>query len=160
MPVKELNLRTDENFYIQYGKERPCVVVSFLTSTWLNELYPEDLAICAPIFTFKRRHKPGFWFKTMGFCYPNLFYLPQDQMGCIEDSVVRFELIQPLNVGSVHAFLRGNPSKPSALSDQAFELFANHLSMFLHGKALTKEVQENIAAYRELVLDALEKPGA
>src|SRR5882762_2860129 len=70
MPIAELRLRTDENYYLYVGKERPLVVVKGVGSRWLNPLHDESLYLCVPLFTFKPRHKDEFQIRTMGFTYP------------------------------------------------------------------------------------------
>ena len=95
----------------------------------------------------------------MAFCYPNLFYLPSDSSGCTDESAARFELMQPISRKALYNYLKGTPSQPVALSDEAFALFVNHLGRFLTGKDLDPAVCTQIDTYRELVLDELHKHG-
>lgn len=157
MPIAELGLRSDENYYLYIGKERPLVVVKSVGSRWLNPLHDESLYACVPIFSFKPRHTEEFRIKAMGFDYPNLFYLPSDANGLTEEGAVRFELMQPIARKAFHNYLTGSPSKPVALSDEAFALFVNHLGRFLLSKDLDKEICEQMDTYRGLVLEELEK---
>jgi hypothetical protein len=60
MPIAELALRSDENYYLYIGKGRPLIVVQGIGSRWLNPLYDESLYVCVPIFTFKPRHRDEF----------------------------------------------------------------------------------------------------
>jgi hypothetical protein len=157
MPIAELGLRMDENYYLYIGKERPLIVVREVRSRWLNPLYDESLVACVPIFSFKSRHKESFRIKTMGFCYPNLFYLPSDPNGCTEEGAGRFELMQPVARKALHTFLKGSPPQPVALSDDAFALFINHLGRYLLDKDLDEQICGDINSYRALVLEALER---
>lgn len=157
MPIAELGLRSDENYYAYIGKERPLIVVQEVGSRWLNRLYDEALVLCVPIFSFKPRHDDTFRIEAMGFCYPNLFYLPSDPSGCAEEGAGRFELTQPIARKALHNFLRGSPSRAVALSDEAFALFINHLGRFLIEKGLDEQVCSEIDAYRGLILEAMTK---
>lgn len=136
MPIAELGLRSDENYYLYIGKERPLVVVRNIGSRWLNPLHDESLFACVPILSFKPRHSDEFRIKTMGFFQPDLFYLPADGNGCSDESAARFELMQPIPRKALHPYFKGNPSRPVALSDEAFALFINHLGRFLFAKDL------------------------
>lgn len=157
MPIAELGLRSDENYYLYIGKERPLIVVKGIGSRWLNPLHDESLYACVPIFSFKPRHKEEFRVKAMGFDYPNLFYLPSDAKGCTEEGAARFELMQPIARKALHNYFRGSPSKPVALSDEAFALFVNHLGRFLLSNDLDREICEQIDVYRSLVLEELQR---
>lgn len=160
MPIAELGLRTDENYYLYIGKERPLIVVREMGSRWLNLLYEEDLVACVPIFSFKSRHRDEFRLKTMAFCYPSLFYLPSDPNGCTEESAARFELLQPVARRALHTYMKGIPTQPLALSDEAFALFINHLGRFLIEKNLDEQICTNIDTYRELIMAELTRgPG-
>jgi len=155
MPIAELGLRSDENYYLYIGKERPLIVVKGVGSRWLNPLHDESLYECVPIFSFKSRHKEAFRIKTMGFDYPSLFYIPPDSNGCADEGAVRFELMQPIARKALRNYFKGSPSRPVALSDEAFALFVNHLGRFLTGKDLDSVVCEQIDIYRSLVLEQL-----
>ncbi len=157
MPIAELRLRSDENYYLYIGKERPLIVVSGVGSRWLNPIHDESLYACVPIFSFKPRHKDEFRIRAMGFCYRDLFYLPADANGCTEEGAARFELMQPIARKALHNYFKGSPSRPVALSDEAFALFVNHLGRFLTGKNLDTMICEQIDTYRSLVLEELQK---
>lgn len=157
MPIAELGLRNDENYYLYHGKERPLIVVKGIGSRWLKPNQDESLYLCAPVFSFKNRHNEEFRIKVMGFCFPSLFYLPPDSNGCSEESAVRFELVQPIARRALNNYFKGNPSKPVALSDEAYSLFANHLGRFIFGEDLDLSICEQIDAYRSLVVEGLSK---
>jgi len=160
MPIAELGLRSDENYYLYKGKERPLIVVRGIGSRWLNPLYDESLYACIPILSFKPRHNDEFRIKTMGFCNPDLFYLPPDANGCTEEGAARFELMQPIARKALHNYLKRSPSREVALSDEAFALFVNHLGRFLLAKDLDAQICEQIDVYRSLVLEELQKQGS
>ena len=155
MPIKELGLQAEENYYVYIGKERPLVVVKGIGSHWRDPLRAESVFACVAIFTFKPRHSPGFRAKTMGFGYPNFFYLPGRANGLTEESVGRFELTQPIVRRAMRRILRGKEQRPIALSGEAFALFVNHLGRFMVGKDLDAQVCLDIDRYRELVAEAL-----
>lgn len=156
-PIAELNLRQDENFYIYKGKERPLVVVGGVRSRWANPLRDERLFLCAPLFTFKDRHTDRFKIECIGFLHPTLFYLPAETDGCSAAGVVRFEYMQPIAIKALHNYLAGSPSRPVALSDEAFALFLNHLARFVLRKDIDAGVCRDIDAYHELVREQLQK---
>jgi len=156
-PIAELNLRKDENFYIYKGKERPLVVVGGVRSRWANPLRDERLFLCAPLFTFKERHSERFKVESAGFFYPSLFYLPAETDGCSVAGVVRLEYMQPIAIKALHNYLSGSPSRPVALSDEAFALFINHLARFVLRKDIDAGVCGDIDTYRELIREQLEK---
>jgi hypothetical protein len=157
MPIAELGLHSDENYYLYIGKERPLIVVKGVGSRWLNPLYDESLYTCVPIFSFKARHRQEFRIKTMGFDFSNLFYVPADSNGCSEEGAARFELMQPIARKALHSYFKGSPARPVALSDEAFALFVNHLGRFLTGKSLDAVICEQIDVYRSLVLEELQR---
>ncbi len=157
MPIAELGLRADENYYLYVGKERPLIVVKGIGSRWQNPLYDESLLLCVPVFSYKPRHQDEFRIRTMGFDFANLFYLPSDPNGCTEESAARFELMQPLARKALHNYLKGSPSQPVALSDEAFALFVNHLGRFLTGKDLDPTICREVDTYRNLVLEELQR---
>lgn len=153
IPIAELQLEADEHFYVYKGKERPLVFITMVTTRWWGATKPRDIALCAPIYSFKKRHSPVWRVKATGFCYPELFYLPSHEFGCLEDSVARLDLIQPISIPAMHAFLPS--SKRCGLSDEAFAAFVNHLVRYLLGKDLDAGICGNIDAYRELVEEEL-----
>jgi len=53
---------------------------------------------------------------------------------------VRFDLMQPIARRALHNLFAGSPTRPVALSDEAFALFINHLGRFLLEKNLDTEI--------------------
>jgi hypothetical protein len=156
-PVAELNLRKDENLYVYKGKERPLVVVGAVKSRWANALHDEKVFACAPLFTWKERHSDTFRIECAAFFHPTLFYLPAEADGCSGEGVIRFEYLQPILRKALHNYLAGTPTRPIALSNEAFALFLNHLGRFLFRKDFYPEVCEQIDTYRALVREELDK---
>ncbi len=155
-PIAELQLRSDENFYVYKGKERPFVVLGVIKSRWVNPLYDETIFSCAPLFSFKPKHADEFKIRCAAFCYPDLFYLPAENDGCSMESAVRFEYVQPIARKALHNYFAGNPPQPIALTDEAFALFVNHLAKFLFRRDLDKELCSDMDSYKDLVLSELE----
>jgi hypothetical protein len=156
-PVAELNLRKDENLYVYKGKERPLIVVGTVKTRWANALHDEKVFLCAPLFTFKERHTDTFKIQCAAFFHPNLFYLPAEIDGCSGEGTVRFEYTQPILRRALHNYLAGSPSRPIALSNEAFALFLNHLGRFLFHRDFDTGVCKNMDVYRELVRAELDK---
>ena len=156
-PIPELQLRSDENYYVYRGKERPLVVVGMIKSRWVNPRYDESIFVCAPLFSFKPRHSEGFRIRCAGFCHPSLFYMPVEGVGCSTEGAVRFEYMQPILRCGLRNYFAGNPPRPIKLSDEAFALFVNHLGRFLFHRDFDSEVCEHMDAYRQLVEDELSK---
>ena len=53
-PVKELNLRSDENLYVMQGKLRPAVVLQIITTDYYNLQNPEPYVWVAPCSLLKK----------------------------------------------------------------------------------------------------------
>jgi len=153
-PIKELELRADENYYILFGKRRPAVVLQTVSSIWGNKLYPEPYVLVAPAFTFKQRHDPEFRYRVVAMDFPHLFYLPAQAGGLTEPSVLRFELIQPVALAGVVPFLI-HGTKQRVLADTAWAILVHRLVKFVSGKVLDAGLEETLAEYRSLVLEAL-----
>ena len=158
MPVAELQLRSDENFYVYKGKERPLVVIGSVKSEWGNALKPDHLFLCVPMFTFKDRHSDVFRSEIQAFGYPNLFFLPKALEGCAEDSVIRLELAQPITRRALRNVVADGHAV--ALSEESFALLMAHLARFWLRRDIDSEICETIDCYRELIFDAIKKSGA
>jgi hypothetical protein len=156
-PVAELSLRKDEHLYVYKGKERPLVVVGAMKSRWANPLYDERVFVCAPLFTWKERHSDVFKIECAAFFHPSLFYLPAESDGCSSEGAVRFEYVQPILRKALHNYLAGTPSRPIALSNEAFALLLNHLGRFLFRRDFDPKVCGQMDTYRALVKEELDK---
>ena len=55
-PSKELGLEHDELYYACVGKRRLVIVLGECTQTWYPTEREQRILLCAPVFSFKRRH--------------------------------------------------------------------------------------------------------
>lgn len=150
-PIKGIDLEEDEFLFIYQGKIRPIIIAGYTEATWINEEKPQKLYLCVPIFTFKNRHTQEMVIKSQAFQYPSLFYMPPDTVGLNEESVARFEMIQPITKGALQP-LMSSDHKPLALSDEAYFYFINHISNFLLRKPYDEDIDGLINLYREELL--------
>lgn len=153
-PIKILNLRTDEMFYIYTGKMRSAIILGYIESEWFES--KQNVLLCAPIFSFKDRHSQEFIIKTQTFIYPSLFYLPANPRGCYEESAVRFELIQPIMDGYIQPYRNKIDNKLISLTKDAYWYLINHLLKFICGRPIDKELEEYVNIYQQLLLESLE----
>jgi hypothetical protein len=151
-PVKELNLRSDENLYVMQGKLRPAIVLQTITTDYYNQQNPEPYVWTAPCFTFKDKHKQDYRCRIAAMQYPHLFYLPAHPSGFSEEGVLRFEHIQPIATDGVQPVFCN--SKQSFLSDTAWAVLQHRLSLFMTGKVLDASLDETVRAYAECLLEA------
>jgi len=159
VPIKELGLRSDENYSILLAKKRPAVVLQTIESRWLNKLYAEPYVVATPCFTFKPRHDAEYQCNVMAMQYPNLFPVPGKPPGLSKPAVLRFELTQPLPLAATEPFIRKEKGKNKhvVLSDRAWALLLHQFFKFTSGKSLDAELEDTIDAYGELVLDEFKK---
>lgn len=151
-PVKEMNLRADENLYLLKGKPRPGVILQTVDTNFHNTLYPEPYATIVPCYTFKERHDQPYRVRVAAFESPNLFYLPSAHEGIHEESVLRFEHAQPVPLAGVRPYFIDG--KGSFLSNDAWTLLQHWYHRFLTGRVLDITIQEQIEAYRPLLLES------
>ena len=151
-PVKELNLRSDENLYVMQGKLRPAIVLQTVTTDYYNQQNPEPYVWTAPSFTFKEKHKLEYRCRIAAMQFPRLFYLPAQPGGLAEEGVLRFEHIQPVATDGVEPFFTNG--KQSFLSDVAWAVLQHRLSIFMTGKALDSELDDTLRTYADCLLDA------
>ena len=86
------------------------------------------------------------------FKYSNIFYLPpQDPLE--KESAVRFEMIQPFMATSLQR-TKNVDRNFVGLSTDIFSPFANHLTKFLTGDALDKDVDAFCKEYGDLLLQS------
>jgi len=150
-PIKELDLKSDEFYFLAKGKYRMVVIIG---SIFLSEKNPftsynkeEDIYICLPVFTVKEHHSQKFIIDIQAFQYPNLFYLPP-AVHYKEESFIRFELIQPVNKGCLRPC--GNQFE---ISDEAYIYLTNHLGVFLNYKYIDKDICGLINIYSTELLE-------
>lgn len=94
IPVKSLNLASDEHMFAVKGKIRPAIVLAGGQSKW--ETSPtEQIFICAPFFTVdKPKISQRFVVDVQAMRYTGMFYMPESRMHHVEESVCRFDTIQ------------------------------------------------------------------
>lgn len=151
-PIKEMNLRAEENLYIVKGKLRPGIVLQTVTSDFRNTKHPELYASILPSYTFKDRHDQQYRARVAGFASKNLFYLPYAHEGLEQESVLRFEHIQPVPLSGVRPLMIDG--KYSHLSDTMWGILMHWYLRFLTGKGLDEKVEAHIEAYRTLLVEA------
>jgi len=151
-PIKEMNLRADENIYLLKGKERPGVILQTIETDFHNALHPEPYATVIPLYTFKDRHDQPYRVRVAAFESPNLFYLPSAHEGIHEESVLRFEHTQPVTIAGLRPYFVDG--KGSFLTNEAWTLLQHWYHQFLTGRVLDVSLQDHIDAYRPLLLEA------
>lgn len=150
-PIKELNLRADENLYIMYGKKRPAVVIQTVEAAFYNQVNPEPYVLVAPCFTFKDKHTAEFRARIAALKFPHLFFLPNHAIGGTQ-GVIRLEHLQPVAAAGVEP--RFHQTKQCFLSDEAWAILQHRLSLFLNGKGLDDELEKDLQAYSDCVMEA------
>ena len=150
-PIKELNLKSEENLYVVRGKFRPGIVLQVISTAFYNVTNPEPYIMVVPCLTFKPKHDASYRARVAAMELPHLFYLPAHHEGCKEPSVLRFEHIQPIASGVRPIFI---DKKQSFLSDTAWGILQHQFHKFITGKVLDQEIEEAVNAYRSLVMDA------
>jgi hypothetical protein len=156
-PIKELNLRADENLYVMYGKKRPGIVLQTLNADFYNRNSPEPYVVVAPCFTFKEKHSPNYRARVAAMEFPNLLFLPTHIHGFTQEGVVRFEHIQPVAAAGVEPHCRDGTSQ-CFLSDEAWAVLQHRLSMYFIGKGIDAELETALQAYHDCVIEAYENP--
>lgn len=151
-PIRDINLRTDENLYLMKGKPRPGVVLQTVETDFYNPRNPEPYASVIPCYTFKPKHTQEYRVRVAAFESPNLLYLPSAHEGITEESVLRFEHLQPVPLKGLRPYFIDG--KTSFLSDEIWTIFQHWYYRFLTGRDLDAQLQEQIDAYRSLLLEA------
>lgn len=159
IPLKSLNLKSDDRFFILQGKRRPVIVLGNAEADWLfnfklNSGPTEKLVLCLPVFTFKERHTQEYVMRIQAFSIPNLFYIYPSPKGFPKEGAARFELIQPIHKGDMQP-LRNINNRPYRLSDYTLKLLWYHLTSFLSIGTIDESLKKDLQAYQELVLEEL-----
>lgn len=156
VPVKSLNLASDELAFVVRGKIRPAVVLAGGQSKWATSP-TEQIFICAPLFTVaKPAITQTFVVTVQALRYPGMFYMPESAMYHVEESVCRFDTIQVAHGSGVDPLMSGN--KPVMLSTEFFGLLKSQLVQYLGGTIPT-ELKNELDAYGDIVLDEAKKLG-
>jgi hypothetical protein len=85
--------------------------------------------------------------------FANLFFLPAIAPCFSDQGVIRFEHIQPVSAFGVEPQMIAG-TKQCFLSEVAWAVLQHRLSLFLIGKGLDSELDEDIAAYHDCVMEA------
>ncbi len=157
IPVKDLDLRDNELYYVFKGKKRLIIVLGYIESDWLNRDKVQEVLLCAPVFSFKPRHSQEMVIRIQAFDYPNLFYLPPRPHGCNKESAVRFEMIQPIMSSYLMPFDDYLNKKPVILTTVAYRLLMVHLVKFISNEILDSNLYEDILTWHELLIEEWEK---
>jgi len=163
LPLKVLNLEHDDNLYVYRGKKRLLVILGTCKLSWHEKEIGKSVVLAAPVFSFKSGHSQELVVRTQAFDIPPWYYLPSDSDGCLYESAVRFEYIQPVMASWLAPFLGILSHRPVALSDKARDLMLIHLSRFLgfgSSERGAEAVAADMMAYRALLLEQIPKPTA
>ena len=154
--MKSLNLGSDEHAFVLAGKIRPAIILVEDTTQWARSP-AEKLALCVPLFSvWKPKFSQTFVLKSQAFRYPSKFYVPSDPLFGIEEGIARLELVQAVHQFSMKPF--PDDKKPVMFTDEFFALLRMHLTKFLGG-ALSKDDQEVLDVYGQLILEEANKQG-
>lgn len=149
-PIKALSLEANESLLVVKAKKRPVVVLGSVEVVWLDN--PQKLIVCVPLFTFKARHSDEAVLRIQAFQIPNHFYLPPDPRHRRQESVARLELTQPIGKGWLQPFHGGEG--PVRLTMPARTLLTHQFMKFCAHPDLDRRLEEEIGAYRELLLES------
>jgi len=155
-PLHSFGLKNEELLYVLNGKKRLVVTLAEVESSWYAN---EKLCLVAPVFSFKERQSDEFIYKTQAFAYPDLFYLPDSSIGCIEESVIRLQMLQPVPAKAIQAYnsrYKGEVGY-SYLSSVAYGVLITHFLRFIGYPDFNKSIAETIDAYKELILSSIVK---
>lgn len=150
IPLKSLNLSSNEYYFAVRGKIRPAVVLAGGQSKWATSP-TEQIFICAPLFTVDRpAFSQSFVIGVQALRYPGMFYIPESRMHHIEESVCRFDTIQVVHGTAAEPVLAGKD--PVMLSTEFFRLLKSQLILYL-GSKLPDGAMEILQMYGELVAE-------
>jgi len=161
IPLKFLNLKSDDRLFVLQGKKRPVIVLGCCESDWLynhklGSGHTDKLVLCLPVFTFKDRHTQDYIIKIQAFLISNLFYISPSPKGIHLEGAARLELIQAIHKADMQPLKNVN-NKPFKLSNYTLQLLWNQLSLFLSMTPLDESLQRDLKAYQELALEKLKE---
>jgi hypothetical protein len=156
IPVKSLNLASNEYYFAVKGKPRPAVVLAGGYSRWPTNP-SEQLYLCVPLYTVdKPRLSQKFVIEVEALRYPSMFYFPPSNQFQIEESIARFTLLQVIHGNTITQF--HNTGIPIMLSTEFFGFLRTQLMRFL-GSALPENVLKELKAYGDIVLEEAKLKG-
>jgi hypothetical protein len=149
IPVKSMGLASNEYAFVIKGKSRPAIILGGGYSRWPTNP-SEQLFVCVPLYgADKPRITQRYVVEVQAMLYPSMFYLPPSTMFQIEESIVRFSLIQVAHGTAIKPALAGD--KPVMLSNEFFKWLRTQLIRFFSG-VLPTDVIGNLKSYGEIVL--------
>jgi hypothetical protein len=161
IPLKFLNLKSDNRLFILQGKRRPVIVLGCCESDWpynhrLGFGHTDKLVLCLPVFRFKDRHTQDYIIKIQAFLISNLFYISPSPKGIPEEGAAQFELIQTIHKADMQPLKNVN-NKPFKLSNYTLQLLWNQLALFISMTPLDESLQRDLKAYQDLALEKLKE---
>lgn len=159
LPIKYLNLRSNEELLTQRAKKRPAIILSSGVECFINiekllkskrkKHHQEDCLFVIPCYNIlKEPYGPGFIQEQVALIqclmYRQFFYIPDSPH--FTEMISRFDRI--------HVVIDRSPAaiEPTdlCLSEEVFDLF---LAMFLY--CISGKIDEELDAVREIVREAL-----
>ncbi len=155
-PVKSYNLPSSEVLFVNRGKLRPGIILTFGFTRWPSQP-SEQMFLCVPLYTVdKAKIRPEFVIETQAFHHPSKFYVPPHPTYHIAEAVARFEFIQAVDIYALKAYQECGHSV--MLTGEFFALLKIQVTRFFGG-IVTQKDQDDLLAYGEIVLDEAEKQG-
>lgn len=156
VPIKSLNLASDESLFAVRGKRRPAVVLAQGFTRWPT-LSSEQLLICTPIFSVdKKAIRQEFVISVQAFHYTSKFYLPPDVRYGFQEGVARLEVTQVAHQRAVEPY--PDAKTPMMLSQEFLGMFRIQLTAYLGG-VLDEDDSEILRLYGEDILNEARKQG-
>jgi hypothetical protein len=150
-PIKQLNLRSTDRLYISTGKVRPVILLKIIENSWMEEVV--ELALCLPIASFKPNRDKEIIIRTQLFDLPQYFYIKPSEGGAREESAARFDLLQYICLNQIKPVQNDRNYLNFKLSPSAFKIMVNHLSKYLFGKPFDEALEQEIGAFRDILLE-------
>jgi hypothetical protein len=155
-PVKSLELGTHEHLFVMKGKLRPAIILTEGFTRWPT-LSSEPVSLCVPFYTVdKLKISQAFVVQAQAFQYPSKFYIHPHTAYGIEESVARFELIQPIHQYAMQPL--SSTKRCVMLSDEYRWLLQLHLSSYF-GCVLSEADGSFLSEYGKIILEEARKQG-
>jgi len=150
-PIKQLNLRSTDRLYISAGKIRTVILLKIVENFWMEDEVVK-LALCVPISRFKSRMETKLIIKTQLFELPQYFYIKPSENGAKFESAARFDLIQYICLDHIHPVQNDRSSLCFKLSSFSLKIMFNHLAKYLFERPYDDVLEQEISAYRDILL--------
>jgi hypothetical protein len=156
LPIKSIGLKSDEYNFVMKGKIRPAVILTEGTTGWPT-LSTEPLSLCVPLYTVDKVQIPQeFVVEVQAFKFPSKFYIPPSSSYALEESIARFELIQPIHQFSMKREFRA--SRPMMLTKEFYGLLKLQLTQYLGG-VIDDGDKNFLNEYGTIILEEAKKQG-